>query len=129
MPASPAILIVGLPWDHPLVAAWIFDPIDVRDGLASALQAVTDAGYTITPHWFGPDSAGAAGMPGLVALLKANDYDAVIIGAGVRLQAKLTEFFEEIVNTVKEHAPRARMGFNSSPQSTLDAVKRACPLA
>ncbi|KZP09804.1 hypothetical protein FIBSPDRAFT_709124, partial [Athelia psychrophila] len=67
-------------------------------------------------------------MPGLIALLMASNYDVVITGAGGRLQAKSTGFFEEIVNTEKEHAPRARMGFHSSPQSTVAAVKRACPL-
>ncbi|KZP06487.1 hypothetical protein FIBSPDRAFT_842083 [Athelia psychrophila] len=124
---APSVLMVGLPWDHPLVAAQAHDPTVIRDGLDRVIQATNNAGYNLAPYYFGPGDA--AGLQGLVALLKKNDYDAVVVGFGVRGSVDLTEFFEEIVNTVKDTAPRARLLFNSSPPSTLDAVKRAFPLA
>lgn len=67
-------------------------------------------------------------MAGLVTLLRANSYDAIIVGAGVRLQANLTPLLEDIINTVRENAPRQNIGFNSSPKSTVDTIQRVLPL-
>ena len=47
---------------------------------------------------------------------------------GVRGGPKLTVFFEETLNAVKCTRPTAQLLFNSSPPSTLDAVKRNFPL-
>lgn len=118
MPATPTLLIVGLSWDHLVVFGVIPDPTRARDGLDSAMLSISNAGYKIAPHWF-------ARMPGLVVLLKANDYDGIIIGAGVRMQADLTG----IVNSVKDNAPRAKLLFNSNLPSTVDGVlQRNFPL-
>ncbi|KZP06479.1 hypothetical protein FIBSPDRAFT_1053506 [Athelia psychrophila] len=127
MPAAISLLQIGMPWDHPLVAAQFPDPAVIRDVLENVVSSINNAGYKFSPYYFGPNDA--AGMQGLVALLKENDYDGVFIGFGIRGSADLTEFFEEIVNTVKDTAPRARLLFNTSPPSTIDAVRRAFPLA
>jgi hypothetical protein len=52
------------------------------------------------------------------------DYDCVLIGAGVRTDVEEFLLFEKLLNTVHEHAPRARICFNTGPTDSVDAVKR-----
>jgi hypothetical protein len=56
--------------------------------------------------------------------LHAKQYDCVIIGAGVRTNPKYFLLFERLLNVVHELAPKARIGFNTNPTDTVDAVKR-----
>jgi hypothetical protein len=56
--------------------------------------------------------------------IKHRRYDAVLIGAGVRLVAGNTELFEQLVNLVHTELPSARFVFNSGPESTPDDIYR-----
>ena len=60
----------------------------------------------------------------LRAALTNNAYDCIVIGAGVRLIAQNTPLFEKLVNIVHNHAPAAKLCFNTRPDDTTDAVKR-----
>ena len=51
-------------------------------------------------------------------------YDAVLIGAGVRLVASNTLLFESLVNLVHTRLPGARFVFNRAAQSTPDDIRR-----
>jgi hypothetical protein len=51
-------------------------------------------------------------------------YDAVLIGAGIRLVAGNTLLFEAIVNTVHEHLPAARFIFNQDAVTSPDDIRR-----
>ncbi|KZP09818.1 hypothetical protein FIBSPDRAFT_963680 [Athelia psychrophila] len=84
----------------------------VGENCTQVLQSVTDAGYTVTPHWFSPDFEGEAGMAGFVTLLKANDYDAVIIGAG------------EIDRVLRGDCENGELG--GLAQDSCRSVRRAC---
>lgn len=118
------IIVIGLPVDHAIVKAH-FDPEVIRAGIEKVLADTTAAGYAISAFFLQPDD----GMAPLIAELKQKSYDGVMIGFGVRGTPELTVFFEDIVNTVREHAPSAKLLFNSSPPTTLDAAKRGFPLA
>ena len=52
-------------------------------------------------------------------------FDVVEIGSGVRNSSKYTIIFERVVNTVHALQPGIRFCFNESPETTLDAVRRA----
>jgi hypothetical protein len=56
--------------------------------------------------------------------LQGKAYDCIMIGAGVRLVAKNTPLFEKLINAVHEHAPPAKLCFNTNPTDTADAVRR-----
>ena len=56
--------------------------------------------------------------------LRTHKPDCVMIGAGVRLNPKLTGLFEQLVNLVRQHAPQSRLCFNSGPYDTAKAVER-----
>ncbi|WP_067548528.1 hypothetical protein [Nocardia crassostreae] len=54
----------------------------------------------------------------------AGPFRVAMIGAGVRMAPELTELFERLINTVTEVAPGIRFAFNTSPESTIDAMRR-----
>lgn len=58
------------------------------------------------------------------AALDAKLYDLVLIGAGVRTLPKHFTLFEKLVNVVHEHAPSAKICFNTKPDDTSEAVLR-----
>lgn len=60
----------------------------------------------------------------LRAHLGRQRFDAVMIGAGVRMIPGQTRLFEMIVNLVREHAPHAKLCFNTQPSDTAEAVQR-----
>jgi hypothetical protein len=67
----------------------------------------------------------AGGAPSeLEALLRADEFDVVLIGAGVRRDEAHFLLFERLVNTVHEHAPKARIAFNTGPTDSTAAIQR-----
>ncbi len=61
--------------------------------------------------------------------LQQKRYDCVVIGAGMRAIDKNFLLFEKVLNVAHEHAPQARICFNTSPFDTAEAVQRWCPVA
>ena len=55
--------------------------------------------------------------------LKSRSFDCVVIGAGLRASPQLL-LFEKLVNLVHQHAPGARICFNTTPADTAEAVRR-----
>lgn len=72
---------------------------------------------------------GEAGAEKARRWLEANRYDAVLIGAGVRLVAGNTLLFEAIVNAAHVAQPGCRFVFNRGAQSTPDDIRRWYPEA
>jgi hypothetical protein len=56
--------------------------------------------------------------------LQAQDFDCVLIGAGLRLPGERLVLFEKILNLVHRLAPRAAICFNTTPADSLEAVQR-----
>jgi hypothetical protein len=59
-----------------------------------------------------------------MAALKANSFDCIVIGAGLREPAPQLLLFEKIINLVHAYAPAARICFNTNPADTAEAVQR-----
>ena len=57
-------------------------------------------------------------------MLTSEPFDVVLIGAGVRKDEEHFLVFERLVNVVHEHAPHARMAFNTGPMDSAAAVQR-----
>lgn len=60
----------------------------------------------------------------VAAKLAESAPDIVLIGAGVRNDPAEFLLFERLVNVVHEHAPRARLCFNTGPTDSVAAVQR-----
>jgi len=70
---------------------------------------------------------GEAGAEKARNWLETNRYDAVLIGAGVRLVAGNTLLFESIVNTAHTTQPGCRFVFNVAAKATPDDIRRWFP--
>jgi len=70
---------------------------------------------------------GEAGVEKARTWLGNKRYDAVLIGAGVRLVANNTLLFEAIINAAHAANPNCRFVFNYSPTSTPDDIRRWYP--
>jgi hypothetical protein len=70
---------------------------------------------------------GEAGADKAREWLECNRYDAVLIGAGVRLVAANTLLFESIVNTAHTTQPGCRFVFNLAAKATPDDIRRWYP--
>ena len=53
--------------------------------------------------------------------LTETDFDCVMIGAGVRTVPDKFLLFEKLINIVHQHAPAARICFNTKPSDTAEA--------
>lgn len=56
--------------------------------------------------------------------LQQKRFDCVMIGAGVRIVPSNLLLFEKLINVVHQHAPQARICFNTLPSDIATAVKR-----
>jgi hypothetical protein len=70
---------------------------------------------------------GAAGADKARHWLEAKRYDAVLIGAGIRLVASNTLLFESIVNAAHATQPGCRFVFNRAALSTPGDIRRWFP--
>ena len=56
--------------------------------------------------------------------LEQEQFDCILIGAGVRTNPSNFLLFEKLINVVHKHAPQAKICFNTMPNDTAAAVKR-----
>lgn len=98
------------------------DEARLTAGLAAALAEVRAAGFDA--EWCLTEAAWASAGAAVSAALAARRPDAVMIGAGIRAIPDHFLLFERIVNLVHAAAPGAKLCFNTSPDSTLAAIRR-----
>jgi hypothetical protein len=58
------------------------------------------------------------------SVLAQKQYDAVVIGAGVRMPPPHFTLFERLINVVHECAPSAKICFNTRADDTAEAILR-----
>ncbi len=116
------VMLVG--W-HPSVVNYDKWPGLTPEKLEAALGAdekkLNDLGYDAE---IGFIYSGETATQQLEKTLKENAYDVVLIGAGVRKDDNHFLVFEKLVNIVHEHAPKARIAFNTGPTDSDVAVQR-----
>ena len=56
--------------------------------------------------------------------LRQKQFNCILIGAGVRTIPSHFILFERLINVVHEHAPQAKLCFNTKPSDTAEAVQR-----
>lgn len=60
----------------------------------------------------------------VTAQLQRQQFDCILIGAGVRAVPSHFILFEKLINVVHAHAPHAKICFNTNPSDTLEALRR-----
>lgn len=91
---------------------------------ADNLVGLRAAGYEVDNCLI---ATGVAGVQQARTWLSSKRYDAVLIGAGVRMVANNTLLFEAIVNAAHAANPGCRFVFNCSATSTPDDIRRWYP--
>jgi formylmethanofuran dehydrogenase subunit B len=116
------ILLVG--W-HPSVVNYDKWPGMTAEKLELALRAdeakLNTLGYDAA---IGFIYSGDTAIDQVAKTLKSAQYDVVLIGAGVRKDDDHFLVFEQLINLVHEHAPKARIAFNTGPTDSDLAVQR-----
>jgi hypothetical protein len=93
--------------------------------IAAAHAELREAGFDIVSCQLPADPDEAAKQ--IRECVAANPVRLVMIGAGLRMVAEHTLLFERIVNLLNELVPGIVFCFNTSPESTVDALRRWAP--
>jgi len=125
MKSAKSVLVIGLDptlidFSQPGYAPGM-DATRVLAGLKSSADELTGLGYTVEMCL---TDFGETAETVLQTVLKEKRFDCILIGAGVRTNPGNFLLFEKLINVVHEHAPQAKLCFNTIPSDTADAVKR-----
>ena len=126
MPTKKSVLIIGfdpklLDFSSPELASSNLTAEKVLAGTEAEVEHLRGEGYE-TDRCF--VDLGETAEAVVASRLGAKEYGCVIIGAGVRTSQKYFLLFEKLVNVVHELAPKSRIGFNTRPTDTAEAVRR-----
>lgn len=127
MPTGQSVLLIGL---EPTLIDFSAPEFAAFPGLdAAKLQAALDA-EAATLKGLGYDALlcltdfGQTAGEVVLGHLQKKRFDCILIGAGVRTIPRHFILFEKLLNIVHEHAPHARICFNTKPGDTAEAVQR-----
>jgi hypothetical protein len=125
MTGEKSVLVIGLDpalidFSQPGYAPGM-DATKVRAGLKSSEEELTRLGYTVQMCLTDFGETAEAVLRGR---LTKKRFDCILIGAGVRTNPSNFMLFEKLINVVHEHAPQAKLCFNTMPNDTAAAVKR-----
>ncbi|GAA3729690.1 hypothetical protein GCM10022225_09030 [Plantactinospora mayteni] len=91
--------------------------------IAAGEAALREAGFDIVSCQVSADPEEAERT--VRECLAARPVDAVMIGAGLRMAPEHTLLFERLVNLLNQLVPGIVFCFNTSPETTIDALRRS----
>jgi hypothetical protein len=97
----------------------------IRAGVATAMKRFAERGWDADVGYIRPDETAG---PEVERQLASQNYDCVVIGAGVRLPPRRLAVFESVINAIHKAAPNAAIAFNTRPEDTADAAARRLPV-
>ncbi|MFJ3584380.1 hypothetical protein ACIPPS_19420 [Streptomyces sp. NPDC090127] len=123
LPKSTKVLSIGL---HPRALDFSKLPGLDMDAFTARLQAghaaLEAAGIEVVACLIDADPDGAEAA--VREELRGASFGLAMIGGGVRMMPEHTLLFERLVNVLTESVPGIRLCFNSSPETTIDALRR-----
>ncbi|WP_104062444.1 hypothetical protein [Arthrobacter sp. 4R501] len=90
--------------------------------IAAGEAAMREAGFDIVPCQVSADPDESEKM--VRECLAARPVQVAMIGAGVRMAEEHTLLFERVVNLLSELVPGIVFCFNTSPEATINALRR-----
>jgi hypothetical protein len=117
------ILLIGL---HPAALDYSklpgLDEATMTERIEAGNAALAAAGFDAVSCQIGndPDEAEAQ----IRKTMADGPFGLVMIGAGLRATAGYTLLFERVVNVVADASAGIRFCFNTSPETTVDALRR-----
>ncbi|MEV4891544.1 hypothetical protein AB0K48_19395 [Nonomuraea sp. NPDC055795] len=119
----PKVLTIGL---HPSALDYTkyphLDEETLTARIAQGEAALREAGLDTVSCLIGADPDEAEKT--LRERLSAGSFGVVMIGAGVRMAPEHTILLERLTNVLVTMAPGIRFCFNTSPETTIDAIRR-----
>ena len=97
------------------------DEQSVAEGIRRDVQSMKDRGWD-AEHL--PIRADESLRQEILGHLAGASYDCIVIGAGVRMTTKHVAEFEQVIDAVRQAAFGTPIAFNSSPDSSGEAVAR-----
>lgn len=119
--APPRVLIIGV---DPRQYADRWDPTPILQAIERGDRRFSEYGISHLTALVPVDDEAERTI---VDLLDSEPWACVVIGGGVRGGEGLLEYFELLVNRVRQHAPQAAIAFNSGPEDCADAARRWLP--
>ncbi|WP_258308539.1 hypothetical protein [Streptomyces sp. NWU339] len=124
LPSDTKVLSIGL---HPSALDYSRMPDGVDEAalttrIEAANAALREAGFDAVPCLIdaSPDRAAAI----VREQLQKHTFGLAMIGGGVRMLPENTLLFERLVNVLTEEAPWVRLCFNTTPEDTIEALRR-----
>jgi hypothetical protein len=117
------ILTIGL---HPSVIDYTrhpgLDEVTLTARIEHGNAALLAAGFDVVSCLVGTDPDAAERT--VRELLSEGSFGVAMIGAGVRMAPEHTLLFERLINVLVAATPGIRFCFNTSPETTIDAIRR-----
>jgi hypothetical protein len=117
------VLTVGI---HPSAVDYShypdLDEATLTARIEAGMAALREAGFDVVSCQVSadPDEAERA----VRETVGTQKIEVAMIGAGVRMAAEHTVLFERLVNVLNEVAPGVVFRFNTTPETTIDALRR-----
>ncbi|MES2761775.1 MAG: hypothetical protein V4677_06195 [Bacteroidota bacterium] len=92
-------------------------------GITGSIDELNAVGFDAELCW---TDGGETAIDVLKAHIQRRSFDCILIGAGIRKLDSKFILFENMINTVHEYAPKARICFNTNPMDTVISVQRWC---
>jgi DNA-binding LacI/PurR family transcriptional regulator len=120
------VLVIGLEptlidFSHPDYASTGMDATKVLAGLRSSEDELSRLGYSVQMCL---TDSGETAVAVVQSQVKQKRFDCILIAAGIRTIPSNFVLFEKLINVVHEHAPQAKLCFNTKPSDTAEAVRR-----
>lgn len=98
------------------------DEATMTERIEAGFAATLAAGFDAVSCLIGtdPDEAAAA----IREAFARDSFGLVMVGAGIRALPDYTLLFERVVNVCNAESPGIAFCFNTSPETTLDALRR-----
>ena len=117
---APRVLVIGL---DPLRVPGPWDPEPVVAAIEAGLAEFAAHGVGVRACLVALD--GSEDVEDRIGeALRAERWECVTIGGGLRHDDDLVELLERIVGLVRRHAPQAALAFNGAAGSTYEAAAR-----
>ncbi len=98
-----------------------FTPEMFRSYIDAQMERIRALGYDVTSCLV---DLGDTAEEVATTALQSEEFDCVLIGAGLRQPAERLILFEKVLNLIHHLAPRASICFNTNPADSADAVRR-----
>jgi hypothetical protein len=96
-------------------------PEIIANGIEKDGQKMRDMGWESHPLFIRPNKDV---RQCILSHLATNTYDVIVIGGGVRMTTKFVPVCEQVVNAIREGAPKTPIAFNEGPDTSSEAAKR-----